>query len=93
MRGRTPAMTREIYLPVGKVEVEEGEGEEDRVLLFLRDKVQRQQYLLLQDRIELKVQVLHLPSNAKSLWSTRLVTGWSHRESKITYSRTNKQTI
>ena len=86
-------MMREIYLPVGKVEVEEGEGEEDRVLLFLHGRVQHQHHLLLQDRIELKVLVLHPPSNAKSLWSTRLRTGWSHRESKITYSRTNKQTI
>ena len=86
-------MMREIYLPVEKVEVEGGEGEEDRVLLLLHDRVQHQHHLLLQDRIELKVQVLHPPSNAKSLWSTRLMTGWSHRESKITYSRTNKQTI
>ena len=86
-------MMREIYLPVEKVEVEEGEGEEDRVLLFLHGRVQHQHHLLLQDRIELKVQVLHPPSNARKLWSTRLMTGWSRQESKITYSRTNKQTI
>ena len=86
-------MTREIYLPVEKVGVEGGEGEEDRVLLFLHDRVQHQHHLLLQDRNELKVQVLHPPSNARKLWSTRLMTGWSRRESKITYSRTNRQTI
>ena len=81
-------MMREIYLPVEKVEVEEGEGEEDRVLLFLHGRVQH--HLLLQDPTELKVQVLHPPSNARGLWSTRLLTGWNRRESKITYSRTNK---